>query len=107
MYIYAYHGVNVIVSKLSSGPFHMINSGSCESNGMQVILSDTKCYTAAAALGLSYTSVNVLTDPWEPQGCIYSAKHNWLALNGDSPSGTEILCGVPKSKCICIRPGKI
>ena len=82
----------------------MIYSGSCDSNGYEMLGSKTECDQAATDLGLLDTSATESQTNGRPYGCIYADNDwlNWYSPGGPYPSA---FCGSYDGKhdynCIC------
>ena len=91
--------------------FAIVDSRTCESNGMQMISSKKECENAAMSLGLRRTSAIYLSNELRATGCIFNPTDHWLIWHD---STNDIPCGAidtshrdkPSYNCIC-KQGKI
>ena len=62
------------------GTYKKIFTGSCSSNGMQVITSIQECNVAAQEIGNTDTAATITENSPRPEGC-YDNGNLWFAIN--------------------------
>ena len=86
--------------------YKKVSSGSCASNGVQLVRSKYECKSAAKALGLPYITAHDAHRSIFPPGCIYRDSDNFLVWN--TMVSSSIHCGSDLGDpgvydCLCIK----
>ena len=91
------------------GSFARISSGSCDSNGMKMVTSQSQCDLAAQELDLSDTSAGSYGGEGSPHGCVYASYNNLIWINPKHASFASAACGSTQNSwsfdCLCVRKG--